>query len=707
MKKVVNILLVIAIVAIAVAIVWWLLSKKEMIASYIHGNISDKTSGLYSIQYDSSTINELTGTIGFYNVSLQTVKARKAFQESTEQLPGLLFFIDVKEVSASGVDMGSLVQGSNISAKKILLNHPVIQIIQTGSSYSAPLDAEDSLALYQRILGNFQEIRADSIEVQNGLVIVSDKAGHDLVTLKNINISLQHFIVDEQHSYNNIISYFIKNVIMTVDTISEADTSGSNRMNITNVRYDAIAKTLSVHQVQTYKKEISLPVIELNDISISNLNTDAFIFNKAIKAGSINCKGGVVTIYKKRAQKNNAADSIEFTTDLVSAQVDSMKLGKTKIIIINETLPGISPLVFNDVTFIMTKSLKVRDGNTLTDIIRFADWSLSAPGFSTFSKDKLYRLDVRDIIINKKQAAISIGSYAVVPLLSEKQFVKHSKFQQDRYDMIFKNINLYVVNFNTLIIDNIIECGNATIQANIKIFNDRTLPENKSSKVGNAPYQLLLKCALPVYINRLKIINSNIAYKERNDVSKSSGSLVFTNVNGDITNITNIPERVKLNPVMKINLNCLLNGQTGLETSWVLPLTRGNGNYKVNGKLGSVNVTSLNTVTEPLAMVSMTSGTINSLNFSLSGNDNTVSCTVLMRYKDLKIEVLKINGALEVDKNSVSTFLANTVIINDNPINDNPVRISNIINTRASNKSFFNLLWKSIFKGVKQTTTGK
>ena len=57
-------------------------------------------------------------------------------------------------------------------------------------------------------------------------------------------------------------------------------------------------------------------------------------------------------------------------------------------------------------------------------------------------------------------------------------------------------------------------------------------------------------------------------------------------------------------------------------------------------------------------------------------------------------------------KKSVTSFLANAVILNNNPSGNSEPRKNDIKNERELNKSFFNLLWISIFKGVKKTAIG-
>lgn len=704
MKKAVKIVLLVIIMGAIGGYIWWQQNKKKIIKDALQSSVQKKTDSLYALRYDSSKIDELNGNISFYNVSLQSDSAQKEILAGTDSLPGRLFFIKVKEVRASGVDVPGIIQNTHVRAKLILLDRPMVQIINTGAGDNRPYTAKDTLELYERILGKFKSINADVIQVSNGQVVITDRNGKSLTTLENININLQHFLVDSAHNYENVISYFIKNVIASVENIQLPETKNKTRTNISKLRYDAMLKTLTVKQVQQYKTGNTKPVIELNDISITKLNTEAFIANQQVKADMVICSGGLITIYKKQKGAQSSNKAIEFSTDLDAVQIEGMKLGRTKVVIIDEVNPSADPFVLNDVQFNMTRGVKVFDGNTLTDILNYADWKLTASGFSLATKDKLYKINAKGLEIDKTRSNISINQVAIVPQLSENEFFRQSTHQRDRYDITFNNIKLNTLNFNRLIGENAVEADNASLQLILKVANDRTLPDDTASKVGKAPYQLLMKMKMPVYISKVQVNNSLVEYTERGKMSERNGTVSFKKLNGVITNVTNIPERIKQNGIMKLTASAKFLGQADINTIWQLPLTAGNGNFTVSGSMGLMNGVALNPLIEPIAMASVKSGSLKRTEFVLHGNDLKASINILFAYNNLKIELLK-KGAEEVKKKQVTSFIANALIKNDNPAGKNPVRRSEAINDRQLNRSFFNLLWKTIYKGVKKTVS--
>jgi hypothetical protein len=90
------------------------------------------------------------------------------------------------------------------------------------------------------------------------------------------------------------------------------------------------------------------------------------------------------------------------------------------------------------------------------------------------------------------------------------------------------------------------------------------------------------------------------------------------------------------------------------------------------------------------------------LHFNFEGTDSTSDGKVLLLYEDLKISLLKKDkDEGKLDKKSLVSLFANLIIKNSNKAED--PRAAEVHFNRILNKSFFNLIWKSIFTGVKQT----
>ena len=706
MKIFIRLLIVILAAALFTGYFYWQQNKKGIIKTAVQEAVQKKTDSLYYLHYDSSYIDEVNGNASFYKVILQSDSVQKAMLKSNDSLPNALYNISIDEVSASGIDMAGILKQQNVSAKKITLIRPVIQIINTGIDKPRPYTYEDTLALYQKLTGQFKTIHADTILLVNGTVLITDKKSNPLTTLENINISLTNFLIDSTRNYQNIISYFIKDVKATVENIQLPENKNTNRINLTKLLYDAPQKLLQIGSIQQYKKGNTTPLIDLKNVKVTALNTDAFIKYQQLKAGPVSCDGGLVTIYRKKKKNSAGNEAIEMSAELIDEiHIGSMQLGNTKIIVMNVENPTAAPLIINDVTFSASRVESLTDGSTINNLINSADWELAAGGFSFYTQQKMYQFSASGLKLNNKEGNITIKQVLIKPLLSETEFAKKIKVQTDRIDMTFNNINLTGVDFKKLINDNILETQTASLQPLLKIFNDRTVAIDSSKVIVKYPQQSLVKLSFPFYIKKIIVNNGAVFYKEKARKSALTGIPNFTKINAELNNVTNIPAKIKENSIVSLKASTLFLGVAPLTTAWRLPLNLSDTTFTVTGKLGQMEAIALNTITEPLAMVSVNKGKIKELTFNLKCTNYKGVGEIVFLYNDLKVEVLKMSDDT-LKKKELLTILANTLIKNNNPVNDNTY-IGNVDYKRDIQKSFFNLLWKSIFDGVKKTVIRK
>ncbi|MEO6549871.1 MAG: hypothetical protein ABIN94_17850 [Ferruginibacter sp.] len=708
MKKIVLILVSIIIAAAIGGYIYLQFNKNKIVKNSIEKAVAKKTDSLYYVHYDSSKIDEVNGNISFYNLVLQSDSAQKKLLSSEDSLPNALYNVKVQELSATGVDIAGLLQKQNVAANRIELIKPVVQIINTGADNPKPFTLQDTLELYQKILGKFKSIKANTIQITNGSLILTNKTGKAQTIFENINITLNNFLVDDTKNYQNIASYFIKDVRATIENIQLPASKKDTRINFEKVDYNAKERYLQISSIKQYQLNNMNPVTELKNIRVNDLNTDAFILQQQLKAGQITCDGGVITIYvsKKKNKANAEEQTLELSTDMIDqAQIAGIDLKSTKVIIADKTNPGKDPFILNNVNFKVTKMLKVNEGSTLSNIIGNAEWVLSANGFSLDTKDKMYKMHLGDFIINNAAGSIKIKNFLLTPLLSEQQFGKKIGHQKDQYNLALNNIVLGGVNVGKLIGQKELDIETASLQPIIKIYNDRTLPAEKKSKVGNYPHQQILKLPFAVYIRTVKLSNGLVSYREKAIKSKLTGNVFFNNINATINNVTNIPDHIKANELLKLNATAKFLGEGNLVTEWQFPLKAANsGAFIISGKMQSMNAAGLNPVIEPLAMASIKEGKVDGLSFTMNGTNKNATANILFLYHDLKLEILKKDEEAELKKRGLISMLANTIVKNANTNSANHKQINF---DRDTTRSFFNLVWKTIFTGAKNTALGK
>jgi len=274
--------------------------------------------------------------------------------------------------------------------------------------------------------------------------------------------------------------------------------------------------------------------------------------------------------------------------------------------------------------------------------------------------------------------------------------------QKDRYDFLFEDISLQNIDRKSLWRKGIAADALIIGKSVFKVYRDLSRPPDTTSKVGKYPQQQLMRLPIPVNIKRLVFEHSFIEYKERNAKSDSAGRLQFFDVSATLNNVTNRKADIARDNKCILNFKARLLDKAPVAARLVMLLKDPRGRFSIEGDIGAIDVLSLNPLTRPMGLARMEKGKIDKLHFKITGTDSSSEGSLLLLYDDLKISLLKKDKEEgKLDKKGMASLLANLVIKNSNK-GKNP-RVVEVHFDRILNKSFFNLIWKTIFTGIKQS----
>jgi len=213
----------------------------------------------------------------------------------------------------------------------------------------------------------------------------------------------------------------------------------------------------------------------------------------------------------------------------------------------------------------------------------------------------------------------------------------------------------------------------------------------------------LRKLDFPVEVDTLRVNDFKLTYLEVNPKTQKTGTLLFDNINGVITNITNIQENIAANKLMRVKASSSLMGKGDLDAVFIFDLTKTkNGDFSVDANLGAVNGTVFNDAAVPLGLFKINSVSIKKLKTHIDGNNNNAHGTVFFVYDDLKITALKPSDDHKQLKNrKFLSFIANTFIINksNNSVKETSTPAQGNFE-RDPKRSFFFLIWKTLLDGI-------
>ncbi|WP_207512073.1 hypothetical protein [Longitalea luteola] len=489
-------------------------------------------------------------------------------------------------------------------------------------------------------------------------------------------------------------------------------------IDIDEVEGEIVIRNLQLIPDSTYKKptDSTLPRnllrVKVAELHVTGVQTDAAVLNKEVIATKIKLTRPVVTMYNnRRGAKNN--DTTPTTDKIYQVLLRGLQKIKVDTIILADADYHICRWPKGDTVF---SGLKINaqlhhidiSDSTSTDSTRilFAQSaSLDVNKLLLRRSNQLYHYQFTDLTLQSKDRSFAIKKAQITPLLGEAAFLRAAKWQTDRFDVDLHNLLFKNIDVRELLNGNLIADELSVSKTSFKIARDRSYPLRTVSKVGHYPQQELLKIPIDLALKKVIVQDGYIEYKEKVPKTGSSGVLVFDNVYATLHNVTSRRKDIRKNNVFTIHFNSRLLSSIPLTATLKLYYGNNKGRFAVNGSLKSTDATIFNRLSKPMAMVEINSGNINSLDFNLIGNDYNARGIVRLLYNDLKIKILKKDQEeKEIKNRKMVTLLANMAILDANPGKKNDVeRIVSISHPRDVSASIFNLIWKSIFKGVQNT----
>lgn len=276
---------------------------------------------------------------------------------------------------------------------------------------------------------------------------------------------------------------------------------------------------------------------------------------------------------------------------------------------------------------------------------------------------------------------------------------------QEVYHISIPAIELNNINWWQLANNESIEAGDVTIKNGaFKIFLDRSMPVDGRSTTGKFPHQLLMKMPLKVNIAKLHLKNNNIVYEEFNPASGKSGKVYIDDLNGTISNITNMPGKIKVNShtIASVTANFLHQIPVKANLNFNLNQYK-KGSFTTNLTIGAFDGLVLNPVAQPLGLVAIKSGNVDKGIAAITGNNDGATIDGLLLYHNLHIEALK-KGEGQLEAKHFTSFIANAFIIkNENPSKNGEERKKSGYYKRNPQGTFFNLIFKALLVGVLKT----
>jgi hypothetical protein len=326
---------------------------------------------------------------------------------------------------------------------------------------------------------------------------------------------------------------------------------------------------------------------------------------------------------------------------------------------------------------------------------------------------EFYTFSIKESILNLNLGVFNVDTLKIIPHYSTLAFGRKRGYETDRFEGVIPYINLSGISLHYQ--DTVhLSAQKAELQFFLKVFRDKRLPFK--DKVTLLPIQQLQALPFGLQLETLTLIKSYVEYEEFADKADSAGIVFFDNLYATLNTINNTSTSAQGKTLLSAQSNFM--GQGLLSVTAVCPWKSTN-DYSIRGSLKDFHIPRLNSILEPTARVSATSGLMKNFTFHFTYNSKRSTGEIELNYNDLKIVTFRNdetdskkkkrkrskNGYEpdELKKDGFKTFILNAFIIRKDMDKKVPEakRTGTISFERDPSKSIFNYWWKSVFSGIK------
>jgi len=330
------------------------------------------------------------------------------------------------------------------------------------------------------------------------------------------------------------------------------------------------------------------------------------------------------------------------------------------------------------------------------------DWSLRNLFYQKIGG--LHTLKIGNIAGNKQNNNLIIKELKLIPLASKKQFSKYIEYKEARLDLQVSKISTTEFHWDSLLFSQKLLTDKMTIDRfKFLIFDDKNVPRCKTC-YKPFPQEVLLKSNLPISVDSLFVMDGFIEYEHLVPEHTKAGKISFENIQATLININNIPEKIKEIPTTTLFAQTDVEGVGRLDLITDFHLTDNLYRFSYRGDLRNFDLTTINSMVEFSARVSIKHGTVKQLTFEGEGNNKMGRGEMDFVYENLDISLL--TEDYQVGKKLLSGLVNGLLIKNNNP-GKKGYRKGKMYAERLKNRAIFHLWWQSILSGMKSTMLPK
>lgn len=430
---------------------------------------------------------------------------------------------------------------------------------------------------------------------------------------------------------------------------------------------------------------------KIKSISIINFNLWALLKNNKIKVKRIIIDTPEIILHERDKKYNIEEDFVKPFSNTINTNKLIIKNGGFKMLSKKES----TTLSANKINFEIN-TIRVDSASVKQNIpINYKNYSFECDSLF-YQVDEFYHITAKSIKNN--DTSFTVQNFKFVPEYNRAQFTQKVPKEKDLFNLKAEKIDVKNLDWGFINDSLYVHSDNVILDKVYANIYRNKIPEDDLStkKLYN---ELLRSLNFDLKVKKLELKNAVIEYEEQINFEKPSAMVSFSKFYATITNINSPINKHKL-PLVNIDVQCLFMKAAPLKVKWSFDVMDRNDSFTISGHLQNIKSEQLNKVTKGL-MNATTSGNLKEVIFKFKGNKEKSWGTFEIDYDDLKVDIYKKDGK---KKNKLVSALGNLIVKSDS--NDKLKKVDVGVD-RIKEKSFYNLLWRTVEDGLKKTVLPK
>ncbi|WP_156180399.1 hypothetical protein [Rufibacter radiotolerans] len=280
------------------------------------------------------------------------------------------------------------------------------------------------------------------------------------------------------------------------------------------------------------------------------------------------------------------------------------------------------------------------EANDPLDIFAADDLGLLIQGYTYFTRDSLYALEVKEIKASMRNRSLMADSLRVRPLFSKEAYDTLFTYARNRVDAVVPEIIMQKISLRALFNNQDIIAEKMMIKNPVvEVYRDNRLgfnPELRPPTLQSA----LRDVELYIRVDTILVEKNNFLHPIIAIDGIKPAVFVLDSIQLQAYNVTNDTALIRINNIMTVNASALFMGASTLQVRFLFEMDHAKDRYTYQGTLEPMDFSALNPLLENMVYIRIKRGWINKASFSMEATGEEATGQVHFPYKNLKVQLL-------------------------------------------------------------------